>query len=112
MGEVYAPCLTHKGLEFGVVKALHIEATDGREAVVHVCRDVATQPVGAMQVDGHAMHLWIIMEVEADSTGGACAYVYNISEALMRMWCSRLCGGECGGAGGADIGGACAGAVP
>ena len=68
----------HKGFEFGVVKVLHIKATDSCEAVVHVHRDMAMQPVRATQVDGHAAHLWIIVEVEAGSTGGACAYVYNI----------------------------------
>ena len=68
----------HEGPEFGIVKVLHTEATNSCEAVVHVHRDMATQPVRATQVDGHAAHLWIIMEVEADSAGGACAYVYNI----------------------------------
>ena len=79
MGEVYAPCLMHEGLKLGVVKVLDIKATDSCEAVVHVCRDMAMQPVRATQVDGHAAHLWIIMEVEADSAGGACTYVYNIT---------------------------------
>ena len=111
-GKVYAPCLMYEGIEFGVVEVLHIEATDGGEAVVHVRRDVATQPVGATQVDGHAMRLWIVVQVEVDSAGGACAYVYDISEALVRVWCGRLCGGKCGGAGGAGIGRACAGTVP
>ena len=61
LGKVYASCLMYKGLKFGVVEVLHIEATDGGEAVVHVHRDMATQPVGAMQVNGHAACLWIVM---------------------------------------------------
>jgi hypothetical protein len=32
----------YKGLELGVVEVLHIEATNGGEAVVHVLGDVAT----------------------------------------------------------------------
>ena len=79
MGKVYVPCLMHEGLKFGVVKGLHVEAADGCEAVVHVCRDMAMQPVGAMQVDRHSARLWVVVEVETDGAGGACADVYNIA---------------------------------
>ena len=77
-GKVDAPCLTYEGLEFCVVKVLHIKATDGREAAVHVCRDMAMQPVGATQVDRHAACLRIVVEVETDGAGCACAYVHNV----------------------------------
>ena len=78
-GKVDAPCLAYEGLEFGVVQGLYVKAADGGEAIVHVLRDVTTQPVRATQVDGHTARLWIVVQVEAGSAGGACADVYDVA---------------------------------
>ena len=101
----------HEGLEFGVVKVLHIKATDGCEVVVHVHRDMTMQPVRAMQVNRHAVRLWIVVEVETDSAGGACAYVHNMVQALRQVRSHWGCGSKCGGAGSTVMSGACTGAV-